>query len=113
MPAKLRKGDEVVILAGKDKGKVGTILSVLPDDCKVLVQGVNVIKKHVKPSAKSAGGIVAQESPIHISNVALKDPKSGKPTRVGMKKLADGRMVRVAKKSGEQLTSAAPKAGKK
>jgi len=100
---KLKKGDQVIVITGKDKGKKGEILRVIPDDLKVVVQGVNVVKKHKKPTQASAGGIEDIELPLHISNVALADPKKGVPTRVGYKLAKDGKKMRVAKKSGETL----------
>ncbi len=100
---KIKKGDQVIVLTGKDKGAKGKVLKVLTSVDKVLVQGVNVVKKHKKPSQVSAGGIEQKELPLHISNVALADPKSGEATRVGYKTLKDGKKVRVAKKSGETI----------
>lgn len=98
---KLKKGDNVVVLTGKDRGSKGEILQVFTDSRRVLVKGVNVVKKHQKPSQVSAGGIVDKELSVHVSNVALADPKTGEPTRVGVKVLKDGKKQRVAKKSGE------------
>lgn len=98
---KIKKGDQVVVLTGKDKGAKGEVLKVITASRHVLVQGVNVATKHSKPTQFSAGGIVKQELPVHVSNVALVDPKSGAATRVGYKVLKDGKKVRVAKKSGE------------
>lgn len=100
---KVKKGDEVVVIAGKDKGKKGKIVKVIPDESRVIVDGINMIKRHTKPSRTSAGGIVAKASPLHVSNVMLLDPKSGKGTRVGYKTLQDGKKVRVARKSGEVI----------
>lgn len=100
---KIKKGDKVVVLTGKDKGATGEVTQVMPAHQRVVVQGVNVVKKHRKPSQTSAGGIETMELPIHISNVALADPKGGKPTRVGYKMLKDGKKVRVARKSGETI----------
>lgn len=100
---KIKKGDQVVILTGKDKGKKGEVLRVIPEDSRVLVAGVNIATKHTKPSQTTPGGIQKTELPLHISNVALMDPKSGKATRVGYTTLKDGKKVRVAKKSGEQI----------
>jgi large subunit ribosomal protein L24 len=100
---KIKKGDKVVVITGRDKGKSGEVLRVLRDEDRVLVQGVNMIKRHTRPSAGQAGGIVEKEAAIHISNVAHLDPKSNKPTRVGYKLLEDGRKVRFAKRSGEVL----------
>ena len=100
---KIKKGDKVIVIAGKDKGLKGEVLRTLPTQQRVVVQGVNVVKKHKKPSQVSAGGIEKVELPVHISNVALADPKTGKPTRVGFKTLKDGKKVRVARKSGETV----------
>ena len=100
---KIKKGDQVVVLTGKDKGAKGEVLQVMRDASKVLVQGVNMMTKHEKPTQVSPGGIQKKEVPIHISNVAVADPKGGKATRVGYKTLKDGKKVRVAKKSGETI----------
>jgi large subunit ribosomal protein L24 len=100
---KVKKGDKVVVIAGRDKGKKGEVLRVLREDNRVIVQGVHVVKRHTRQSASSPGGIVEKESSIHISNVAHVDPKSGKPTRVGFKFLGDGRKVRFARRSGETI----------
>lgn len=101
---KLKKGDAVVVISGKEKGKKGTITRVLPKESRVVVGGLNLVKRHSKPSKNSPqGGMVTKESPLHVSNVALSDPKTGKPTRVGFKHLEDGSKVRVAKKSGEVI----------
>ncbi len=100
---KIKKGDEVIVLTGKDKGKKGEVLVAMPDARRVIVQGVNVVKKHNKPSQFSAGGIEEKELSIHVSNVALADPKKGTATRVGYKTLKDGKKVRVAKASGETV----------
>src|SRR3954449_190798 len=99
----VKKGDKVMVISGKDKGKTGVILSALPKKDRVLVEGVNIVKKHSKPSQMNPqGGIISQEAPIHVSNVMPLDPKTGEPTRVGLK-VVDGKKVRVAKKSGEVL----------
>lgn len=99
----IKKGDLVYVLAGKDKGKTGKVLSVLVAANRAIVEGINVVSKNVKPSAKNPqGGIVKMEAPIHVSNLNLVDPKSGKPTRIGMQ-VVDGKKVRVAKKSGEVI----------
>ncbi|MCH1626072.1 50S ribosomal protein L24 [Fredinandcohnia quinoae] len=99
----VKKGDKVQVLSGKDKGKQGVILEAYPKKDRVLVEGVNIVKKHSKPSqANPQGGIISQEAPIHVSNVMPLDPKSGTPTRVGYKEV-NGKKVRVAKKSGETL----------
>jgi large subunit ribosomal protein L24 len=100
---KIRKGDKVVVITGKEKGKTGEVLGVLRDKARVLVQGVNIVKRHTRPSAANPGGIIDKEAPLHISNVAHVDPKSGKPTRVGFKILDGGRKVRVARRSGEPI----------
>jgi large subunit ribosomal protein L24 len=100
---KIRKGDEVMVIAGRDRGKKGSVLRVIPTEDRVLVQGVNMVKRHTRQSMKQQGGIVEKETPIHISNISLVDPKSGKATRVGYKFLDDGRKVRFAKASGEVM----------
>lgn len=101
---KIKKGDQVVVIAGKDKGAKGEVLQVMPSEQRVLVQGVNVVKKHQRPTQiNPQGGIQSMEKPIHVSNVALADPKEGKPTRVGYKTLKNGEKVRFAKKSGETI----------
>ena len=98
---KLKKGDKVIVITGKDKGKTGEITKVLVKESKVLVSGINMVKRHTKPTQENAGGIISKEMPIHISNVAFIDPKTSKATRLGFKVDKDGRKVRVAKKSGE------------
>ena len=103
MAAKIKKGDKVVVLAGRDKGKAGEVLQVLPKDGRAVVRGVNLVKRHTKQSQQSEGGIISKEAPIHVTNVAHVDPKTGEPTRVGIKELNDGRKVRVAKRSGETI----------
>ena len=100
---KIRKGDRVKVIAGRSKGKVGDVLRVLPAEQRVVVSGVSVIKRHTKPGRTEAGGIIEREAAIHVSNVALLDPKSDKPTKVGFKFLEDGRKVRVARGSGETI----------
>lgn len=100
---KIKKGDRVIVITGSDKGKRGEILRVMPDEGRVLVSGVNLVKRHTKQSQTSQGGIITKESPIHVSNVALADPKTQKPTKVGYKILGDGTKVRVARKSGETI----------
>ena len=100
---KVKKGDRVVVISGSDKGKRGEILRVMPDEGRVLVSGINLVKRHTKQSAKTQGGIISKESTIHVSNVALIDPKTQKPTKVGYKVLGDGTKVRVARKSGETI----------
>ena len=104
MAAKIRKGDRVQVLAGKDKGRQGEVIRVMPAEGRALVQGINLVRKHQKPQGMGRpGGIQEIEAGIHLSNLALLDPKSGKPTRVGFKVLEDGKKVRVAKASGEVL----------
>lgn len=103
MAARVKKGDSVVVTTGRDKGKTGEVLGVMPKDGRVLVQGVNMIKRHTRPSQTQQGGIIEREAPLHLSNVMLADPKTGEPTRVGFKVLDDGRKVRVAKRSGEVI----------
>ncbi|GLK80495.1 MULTISPECIES: 50S ribosomal protein L24 [Methylopila] len=103
MAAKIKKGDKVVVLAGRDKGKTGEVLQVLPKDERALVRGVNVVKRHTRQTQTTEGGIISKEAAIHLSNIALADPKDGKATRVSFKVLDDGRKVRVAARSGEQI----------
>ena len=107
MAAKIRKDDTVIVLAGKDKGRSGKVIKVMPKDGRVLVEGVNIAKRHTKPSVGvPEGGIVSKEAPMAISNVAMRDPKTGKPTRVGFKFVGEGdakRKVRVAKRSGVEI----------
>ncbi len=100
---KIKKGDNVVVISGRDKGRTGEVLRVLPAESRALVQGVNIARRHTKPRMGEPGGIVEKELPIHISNLAHIDPQSGKPTRVGYKFLEDGRKVRVARRSGEVI----------
>ncbi len=100
---KIRKGDPVIVVAGRDKGKKGSVLKMLPKESKAIVQGVNVAKRHTKQSAQTQGGILSKEMPIHVSNLAHVDPSDNKPTRVGFKILDDGSRVRVAKRSGEVI----------
>ena len=103
MAAKIRKGDKVIVLSGRDKGRTGEVFEVRPDENRALVRGINLVKRHQKQSPTQEGGIVSKEAPIHISNLALEDPKDGKPTRVGFKFLGDGTKVRFAKRSGEVI----------
>ena len=100
---KIRKGDKVVVLAGKDKGRTGEVMQMMPKEGRALVRGVNIVRRHQKQTATAEAGIVAKEAPIQVSNLALADPKDGKATRVGFKILDDGRKVRVAKRSGEVI----------
>ena len=100
----IKKGDTVIVLSGEDKGKTGKVLKVLVEKQRALVEGVNIVTKSSKPSAKNPqGGFVKVEAPIHISNLSLIDPKSGKPTRIAIKVTEDGKKVRIAKKSGEEI----------
>jgi large subunit ribosomal protein L24 len=99
---KVRKDDEVVVISGRDKGKSGKIVRVIPDENRVVVQGVNMVKRHTRPTQGKTGGIVEKEAPIHVSNVSHMDPKDRTPTKVGYKTV-DGRKVRFARKSGEQI----------
>ncbi len=100
---KIKKGDTVVVLTGRDKGKSGSVLRALPTANKVVVQGVNIAKRHTRQSPSSQGGIVEKEMPIHVSNVSHIDPKDNKPTRVGFKILKDGTKTRIARRSGEVI----------
>jgi large subunit ribosomal protein L24 len=106
MAAKIRKGDKVVVLTGRDKGRTGEVIEVRPSADRALVRGVNMVKRHQKQTAQQEGGIVSKESSIHLSNIALADPKDGKPTRVGFKFVGKGeemKRVRVAKRSGAEI----------
>ena len=106
MPAKIKKGDKVVVIAGRDKGRTGEVIEMRRDDGRALVRGVNVVKRHQRQTAQQEGGIISKELPIHLSNIALADPKDGKPTRVGFKfvgKGEDRKMIRVAKRSGVEI----------
>ena len=100
---RIRKGDNVIVLTGRDKGKRGSVLKAMPSEGRLIVQGVNVVKRHTRQTQTQTGGIVEKEAPIHVSNVALLDPASDKPTRVGFRRLEDGRKVRYAKASGELI----------
>ena len=102
MAAKIRKGDKVVLLTGRDKGRTGEVVEVRPDDNRVLVRGVNMVKRHQKQTQNQEGGIISKEAPIHLSNIAYVG-KDGKPTRVGFKIQADGKKVRIAKSSGAEI----------
>ena len=100
---KIKKGDKVVVLTGKDKGRSGEVVRMMPKEDRAVVQGINMIKRHQKQTPSQEAGIIAREAPIHLSNLALADPKDGKPTRVGFKTLDDGRKVRFAKRSGDLI----------
>jgi large subunit ribosomal protein L24 len=103
MAAKIKKGDKVVVLIGRDRGKAGEVIKVMPKEERALVRGVNLVKRHQRQTAAQEGGIVSKEAPLHLSNLAVADPKDGKPTRVGFKVLDDGRKVRFAKRSGDLI----------
>jgi large subunit ribosomal protein L24 len=103
MAAKIKKGDKVIVLAGKDKGKRGEVLRIVPSEGRAVVSGVQLVKRHQRPQAGREGGIVNKEAAIDLSNLALEDPKDGKPTRVGFKVQEDGAKVRFAKRSGELI----------
>ena len=106
MAAKIKKGDTVIVIAGRDKGSTGEVIEMRPAAGRALVRGVNVVKRHQKQSASQEGGIISKEAPIHLSNIALTDPKDGKPTRVGFKYVGKGddrKKVRVAKRSGVEI----------
>ena len=103
MAAKIKKGDKVVVLAGRDKGRTGEVIQMMPKEERALVRGVNMVKRHQRQTVSQEGGIIAKEGPIHLSNLAVADPKDGKPTRVGFRMLDDGRKVRFAKKSGDLI----------
>ena len=106
MAAKIRKGDKVVVLTGRDKGRTGEVIEVRPTEERALVRGVNIVKRHQRQTAQQEGGIISKESTIHLSNLAVADPKDGKPTRIGFKFVGEGearKKVRVAKRSGAEI----------
>jgi large subunit ribosomal protein L24 len=103
MAAKIKKGDKVIVLAGRDKGRSGEVIEVRPDEGRALVRGVNMVKRHQRQTAQQEGGIISKELPVHLSNIAIADPKDGKPTRVGFKVQADGKKIRIAKRSGAEI----------
>jgi len=103
MAAKIKKGDKVVVLTGRDRGRSGEVIRMFPTEERALVRGINIVKRHQKQSAQAEGGIISKEAPIHVSNIAVADPKDGKATRVGFKVLDDGRKVRFAKRSGDLI----------
>ncbi len=103
MAAKIKKGDKVVVLTGRDKGRTGEVFRVMPKESRALVRGVNLVKRHQRQTMNQEGGIIQKEAPVHLSNLAFADPKDGKPTRVGFKILEDGRKVRFAKRSGDLI----------
>ncbi|MEM6619668.1 MAG: 50S ribosomal protein L24 [Pseudomonadota bacterium] len=102
MAAKIKKGDKVVVLAGRDKGKSGAVVNVMPKEGRAIVSGVNMVQRHQRQTQSQEGGIIAKAAPIDLSNIAIEDPKDGKPTRVGFE-VRDGKKVRVAKRSGEVI----------
>jgi large subunit ribosomal protein L24 len=103
MAAKIRKGDKVVVLTGRDRGRTGEVFQVVRDERRAFVRGVNMVKRHQRQTATQDGGIISKEAPIHLSNLAIADPRDGKPTRIGFKILPDGKKVRVAKRSGAEI----------
>lgn len=103
MAAKIKKGDKVVVLTGRDRGKSGEVVQVMPKEERALVRGLNLVKRHQRQTQAQEGGIVTKEAPLHLSNLAVADPKDGQPTRVGFKILDDGRKVRFAKRSGDLI----------
>ena len=106
MAAKIKKGDTVIVIAGRDKGRTGEVIEMRREDGRVLVRGINMVKRHQRQSAQQEGGIISKEMTIHLSNIALADPKDGKPTRVGFKTVGKGddqKLVRVAKRSGVEI----------
>jgi large subunit ribosomal protein L24 len=103
MAAKIRKGDRVIVLSGRDRGRTGEVVQVMPAEGRALVRGIHMVKRHQRQSATQDGGIISKEGSIHLSNLAIADPKDGKPTRVGFKMMADGKKVRVAKRSGVEI----------
>jgi large subunit ribosomal protein L24 len=103
MAAKIKKGDKVLVLTGRDKGRSGEVIRVMPKENRALVRGINMATRHQRQTAAQEGGLIRKELPIHLSNLALADPSTGKATRVGFKTLADGRKVRFAKRSGETI----------
>jgi large subunit ribosomal protein L24 len=103
MAAKIKKGDKVVVITGRDAGKTGEVVQVMPKETRAIVRGVNLVKKHQRQTANQEGGIISKEATIHLSNLAVADPSDGKPTRVGFKVLEDGRKVRFAKRSGDLI----------
>ena len=103
MAAKIRKGDKVIVITGRDKGRTGEVIEVRPVEERALVRGINIVKRHQRQSAQQEGGIISKEAPVHLSNIAVADPKDGKPTRVGFKLQTDGTKVRFAKRTGAEI----------
>ena len=100
---KLKKGDKVVVITGRERGKKGEIIKMFPSERRAIVSGVNMVRRHTRPTQSNPGGIIDKEAPLHLSNLAIEDPKTGEPTRIGFKNLKDGRKVRFAKASGEVI----------
>jgi large subunit ribosomal protein L24 len=103
MAAKIRKGDKVVVLTGRDKGRTGEVIEVRPGEGRAVVRGINMVKRHQRQTAQQEGGIISKELPVHLSNIAIADPKDGKPSRVGFKVQPDGKKIRIAKRSGAEI----------
>ena len=103
MAAKIKKGDKVIVLAGRDKGRSGEVVEVRPSEGRATVRGVNMVKRHQRQTAQQEGGMISKEMPVHLSNIAIADPKDGKPTRVGFKIRPDGKKIRIAKRSGAEI----------
>ena len=103
MAAKIKKGDTVVVIAGRDKGRSGEVIEMRREDGRVLVRGINMVKRHQRQTAQQEGGIISKELPVHLSNIAIADPRDGKPTRVGFKLRDDGKKIRIAKRSGAEI----------
>ena len=103
MAAKIRKGDKVIVLSGRDKGRSGEVVEVRPSENRAVVRGVNMVKRHQRQTAQQEGGIISKELSVHLSNIAIADPKDGKPTRVGFKVQPDGKKIRIAKRSGAEI----------
>jgi large subunit ribosomal protein L24 len=103
MAAKIKKGDKVIVLSGRDKGRSGEVIEVRPSEGRATVRGVNIVKRHQRQTAQQEGGIISKELPVHLSNIAIADPKDGKPTRVGFKIRPDGKKIRIAKRSGAEI----------
>ncbi len=103
MAAKIRKGDKVIVLAGRDKGRTGEVVEVRPTEGRAVVRGINMVKRHQRQTAQQEGGIISKELPVHLSNIAFADPKDGKPTRIGFKIRPDGKKIRIAKRSGAEI----------
>ena len=103
MARHIKTGDQVMVIAGRDKGRTGEVIEVRPTEERALVRGINIVKRHQRQSAQQEGGIISKEAPVHLSNIAVADPKDGKPTRVGFKVQPDGKKIRIAKRSGAEI----------